>query len=109
MPSSPTKGLPAQLGVGWGHRGAQYSSACGWMPLLHSGRAGELARSQMEGLLSLLGQELPISNGRTRSDVASPVLGLDTAAAGPVGSASRLEETAALSAPAGSPAWPPAD
>lgn len=55
------------------------------MPLLPSGRAGEPVCSQMEGLLSL--QELPVSNGRTRSDFVFSILGSEAAAAGPEQSA----------------------
>lgn len=45
------------------------------MLLLHLGRAGELVCSQMEGLLSLLDQELPAEQGRTRSDFVFSILG----------------------------------
>lgn len=53
---------------------------------------------------SLLDQELPMSNGRTRSNVEFSVLGPEQPAA-----ASRLEESAAWSIPAGSPGWSPVD
>lgn len=52
-----------------------------------------------------------MSNGRTRSNVKFSVLGSETAAAGPEqpAAASRLEESAAWSIPAGSPSWSPVD
>lgn len=60
---------------------------------------------------SLLDQQLPMSNRRTRSNFEFSVLGSETAAVGPEQSAaiSQLEESAAWSIPTGSPDWSPMD